>query len=235
MTSEIFQVGYRLGPAARNRNTSGAPAYRIRRGLDVIEIDDLFTSIVWICAQGLYDPRAHSQFGMTQLRARILALGAGDLDDADDMQLAEREIADSVAKLRAQGLLLVLDEGGYAEAARTHRLIPLMVGVGISPRGRSELVGYGTQAMTEIMYRAALLWTEANHFVSLADFADAIVAQLDPPEPREVIVARIFQDARMLIAAGAAVLDRVPDRMNRFAASAAGEQTGESARTPTTL
>lgn len=222
MTSEIFQVGYRLGPAPRSQNSSGVPGYRVRRGLDVVEIDDLFTSVVWICAQGLYDPRAHSSFGIAQLRERVYALVPDeqkDWDDEDDVQLAEREIADAVAKLRAQGLLLVLEEGGYAEAARNHRVIPLMVGVGISRQGHSELVGYGTQAMTEIMRRAALLWTEANHFLSLADFADAVVSQLDPPEPRDVIVARLFEDARMLIAAGAAVLDRVPDRKNRFVAS----------------
>lgn len=156
----VFPVGHYLGPY--HPGPGAAPdSYRVRIGDEVVRLATEAEFLVWGLAHGV--PAASSDPGRVWTRADVTGLAAERVTTDLDGVLAD---------LLAAGALVEVGPDGVAPVifARSHRLQPLLSGLGSGPGrpDRYQIGVFGEEPAAVVDVRVFDLWQWATRVGTLA-------------------------------------------------------------------
>ena len=199
----VFPVGHYLGPFHPG---PGAPAesHRVRVGDEVVKLATDTEFLVWGLAHGL--PGAAPP-GSDRIWTRDALAGIA-------AQRAGTDLTGTFADLLAVGALTEVGPGGVDPAifARTHRLQPLLSGLGAGP-GRPDLhrIGvFGEEPVAMVDVRVFDLWQWAPRVGSLAELNDLQAVTAPLLGDADDGVPGLLHRVHVLLASGCAYLDVAP-------------------------
>jgi hypothetical protein len=157
----VFPVGHYLGP--HHPGPGATPdSHRVRVGYEVVKLATEAELLVWGLAHGV--PAASSEPGRVWTRADVTGLAA---------ERVTADLSGILADLLAAGALVEVGPDGVAPVifARSHRLQPLLSGLGNGPGrpDRYQIGVFGEEPAAVIDIRVFDLWQWATRVGTLAD------------------------------------------------------------------